>query len=272
MPFELSSDYLKFLLNDYAVPFAIRLLLAIAVFVIGKMVARAIVRAVEKVTRNRLEESLRRFLSSVLYGLLLAVVIIAALDRLGVKTTAAVAILGAAGLAIGLAFQASLGNFASGVMLIIFRPYKVGDVVALAGHIGTVQVIEVFTTSLLTGDNRRIIIPNGQITSGTIENLSAEPIRRIDMVFGISYDDDIKKARDILERIVRADERVLADPAEVIAVGELADSSVNFFVRPWVKTNDYWAVKWDLTEKVKQTFADSGITIPFPQRDVHLHQ
>tara|TARA_R110002096_G_scaffold77896_1_gene183163 strand:+ start:79025 stop:79852 length:828 start_codon:yes stop_codon:yes gene_type:complete len=271
MKFGFSVEYLEYLANVHLVPFGIRIILALLVFYIGKKVAKAIVGAVNKMTEGRLDDSLRRFLCSVLHGLLLAVVIIAALERLGVQTTAAVAILGAAGLAIGLSLQGTLGNFAAGVMIIMFRPYKIGDFINAGGHMGTVEGIEVFNTVLLTPDNRKIIIPNGQIAGGAIENFSAMPTRRIDMVFGIGYDDDIKKAKSILDELIAADDRILKDPAPVVAVGELADSSVNFVVRPWVNRADYWAVKWELTEAVKLRFDQEGISIPYPQQDVHMH-
>ncbi len=269
--FELSLDYLKALANTYIVPFGINFLVAIAVFVIGKMVVNVLVNMVSKVTKGRLDDSLRSFLTSVLRGILLAVVAIAALERLGVQTTAAVAILGAAGLAIGFALQGSLGNFASGVMIIIFRPYKLGDLVKLAGHVGVVEGIEVFNTVIVTPDNRTIIIPNGQVGSTTIENLSAKGNLRIDMVFGIGYGDDIKKAKDIMQDIISKDSRVLSEPAPQVAVSELADSSVNFVVRPWVKVEDYWDVRFDLHERIKLAFDENGVSIPFPQQDVHMH-
>jgi len=271
-PFELSLDYLKAASNVYLVPFGIRIVVALLVFYIGKAVAKSIVKMVNKLTTGRLDDSLRKFLCSVLHGLLVAVVVIAALERLGVQTTAAVAILGAAGLAIGLSLQGTLGNFAAGVMLILFHPYKIGDLISAAGFVGVVQEIEIFNTVLLTADNRKIIVPNGQIAGGSIENLSAMPTRRVDMVFGIGYDDDIKKAKAILEELLGADERILKDPAFTVAVGELADSSVNFVVRPWVNAADYWGVKFDTTEAVKLRFDKEGISIPFPQTDVHLHK
>jgi small conductance mechanosensitive channel len=270
--FALSLSYLKYVGNEYLVPFGIRVVLALLVFLIGKAIAKSIVKAVNRLAEDRIDDSLRRFLCSALHGLLLAVVIIAALERLGVKTTAAVAILGAAGLAVGLSLQGTLGNFASGVMIILFRPYKIGDFINAAGFIGSVQEIEVFNTVLLTPDNRKIIVPNGQIAGGSIENLSAMPTRRIDMVFGIGYDDDIKKAKTILEELISEDERILEDPAPTVAVSELADSSVNFVVRPWVESGDYWSVKFDFTEAVKIRFDKEGISIPFPQTDVHLHK
>ena len=271
MQFELSSEYFRYVANEYLVPFGIRLVIALAVFVIGKMVVRFVVNTVDRLTKGRLDESLRKFLSSVLRGLLMAVVVIAALERLGIQTTAAVAILGAAGLAIGFALQGSLGNFASGVMIIIFRPYKIGDLVKLAGEVGVVEQIEVFNTVVVTPDNRTIIIPNGQVAGGPIENLSKKGQLRVDLVFGIGYGDDIRKAKDIMTQVVDKDSRVIKERGVQIAVSELADSSVNFVVRPWVTVADYWDVRFDLTEKIKLAFDENGISIPFPQRDVHMH-
>jgi len=272
MKFAFTAEYLEYLANHHIYPFGVRILLALAVFIIGKMVVNAIVKAVNSVSKGKVDDSLLRFLSSLLHGILLAVVIIAALEQLGVETTAAVAILGAAGLAVGFALQGTLGNFAAGVMIILFRPYKIGDVINAAGFIGQVEGIEVFNTVLLTPDNRKIIVPNGQIASGAIENLSAMDTRRVDMVFGIGYGDDLKKAKRILAELLAEDARVLKDPEAVIVLGELADSSVNFLVRPWVKSADYWAVKWDYTEAVKLRFDREGISIPFPQTDVHVHK
>ncbi len=270
MQFDFSVNYLRFIANEYLVPFGIRLVIALAVFIIGKMIARVIVNAVNRLVTGRIDDSLREFLTSVLNGLLQAVVIIAALERLGVQTTAAVAILGAAGLAIGFALQGSLGNFASGVMLILFKPYKIGDLVKLCGEVGVVEVIEVFNTVIVTPDNRTLIIPNGQVAGGPIENLSKKGSLRIDLVFGIGYGDDIKKAKDIMQNLTEGDNRVLKDPAPQIAVCELADSSVNFVVRPWVKVEDYWNVRFELIEEIKLAFDKEGISIPFPQQDVHM--
>lgn len=271
MKFDFSVNYLRFIANEYLVPFGIRIVIALAVFIIGKMVVRAIVKTVNNLAKGRIDDSLREFLTSVLSGLLTAVVIIAALERLGVQTTAAVAILGAAGLAIGFALQGSLGNFASGVMLILFKPYKIGDLVKLCGEVGVVEVIEVFNTIIVTPDNRTLIIPNGQVGGGAIENLSRKGNIRIDMVFGIGYGDDIKKAKEIMSKIVADDSRVHAEPAPQIAVCELGDSSVNFVVRPWVDVADYWDVRFDMLEKIKLAFDDQGVSIPFPQQDVHMH-
>jgi small conductance mechanosensitive channel len=197
-------------------------------------------------------------------------VLIAALSHLGIDTTSLVALLGAAGLAVGLSLQDSLGNFAAGVMIIVFKPFKKGDFIDAGGAMGTVDAISIFTTIMTTPDNKEIIIPNGSIIGGNITNYSARPTRRVDMVFGISYDDDLQKAKAILQEIIAADSRVLSEPAPVVTLGELADSSVNFLVRPWVNAADYWGVMWDTTEQVKLRFDAEGISIPFPQMDVHL--
>ena len=268
-----SVEYLEKLVHQYLVPFAINLLIAILVFYIGRAIARLIVRVLGNVAqRSKVDESLTKFLLDLAYGLLMAVVFIAVLERLGIKTTAAVAILGAMGLAVGFAMQGSLGNFASGVMIIIFKPYKVGDVVSVAGHTGKVDSIQVFNTVLVTPDNRRIMIPNGQVTSGSIENITALDTRRVDIVFGIGYDDDIKKAKEMIEGILESDSRILPEPAPQVAVSELGDNSVNFVVRPWCKTGDYWGVMFDTLERLKQAADENGISIPYPQRDVHLFQ
>jgi small conductance mechanosensitive channel len=268
-----SMDRLKFWADQYLVPFAIDLVIAILVFVIGRWVARAITKALGRLmARAKFDESLTKFLTDLGYALLMMVVVIAALERLGVKTTAAVAVLGAMGLAVGFAMQGSLGNFASGVMLILFKPYKVGDLVTVAGKTGVVDGIKVFNTELVTPDNRQIMIPNGAITSGTIENLTARGTLRIDLEIGIGYNDDIKKAKEVLEQVLSSDDRILAEPAAQVAVCALADSSVNFVVRPWVKASDYWDVRFDTLERVKNSLDDAGISIPYPQQDVHMHE
>ncbi|MVF14895.1 mechanosensitive ion channel [Ketobacter sp. MCCC 1A13808] len=217
-----------------------------------------------------MDSLLVNFVTSILRWALMLFVIIAALEQLGIETTSLVALLGAAGIAIGLALKDSLQNFASGVMLIVFRPFKNGDFVEASGISGVVEHIGIFTTIMKTPDNKEVIIPNGQVYGGTITNFSARDTRRVDMVFGISYDADIREAKKILEKVVSEDERVLKDPETVVAVSELADSSVNFIVRPWVKSADYWTVLWDTNEKVKYAFDEAGIGIPFPQVDVHL--
>lgn len=270
---DFSSLDLNALVNDYAIPWGIRIALALVIFYVGRGVVALVVRGVEKVlTRQKVDETLVSFMTSILRWLLLLFVVIAALSQLGIDTTSLIALLGAAGLAVGLALQGSLANFAAGVLIIIFRPFTRGDFIDAGGAMGTVDKISIFTTILTTPDNKEVIVPNGGIIGGVITNFSARPTRRVDMVFGIAYDDDLRKARQILEEIIAADDRVLAEPAPVITVGELADSSVNFLVRPWVNAADYWAVLWETTETVKLRFDEAGITIPFPQREVHVRQ
>lgn len=258
------------LIETYVVPWSINIAMAIAIFIIGKFVVNILVKILTKILqKSKMDIMLVNFVASIIKTILLLFVVIAALDQLGVNTTSLIALLGAAGLAVGLALQNSLQNFAAGVMLIVFRPFKAGDFVEVAGTAGVVETINIFSSTMRTGDNKEVIIPNGSIYGGTITNYSARDTRRVDMVFGIGYDDDIKKTKELLEKIITADERVLADPAPVIALSELADSSVNFVVRPWVKTGDYWAVMWDVTEQVKLQFDAAGISIPYPQMDVH---
>ncbi|MEE4108482.1 MAG: mechanosensitive ion channel domain-containing protein [Halieaceae bacterium] len=253
------------------IDYASALLLAFVIFYVGRFVVGRVVSITQRVMLARkVDETLVDFVCSILRWVLLLFVTIAALSQLGVDTTSLVALLGAAGLAIGLSLQGSLGNLAAGVMIIIFKPLKKGDFVEAGGAMGTVESISIFTTVMTTPDNKEIIVPNGAIIGGNITNFSARPTRRIDMVFGVSYGDDLRKARRILEEIIAADSRVLAEPAPVITVGELADSSVNFLVRPWVNAADYWAVLWDTTETVKLRFDEEGISIPFPQMDVHV--
>jgi small conductance mechanosensitive channel len=235
------------------------------------MAVALVVKVASKFMKARgTDDILVSFLTSILRWVLLLFVVVAALSQLGIDTTSLVALLGAAGLAIGLSLQSSLSNFASGVMLIVFRPFGKGDFVEVAGTSGTVNSISIFTTTLTTPDNKEIIVPNGAVIGNNIINYSAKPTRRVDMVFGISYDDDIRKAKDVLEQIIAADERILAEPAPVIALGALGDSSVNILVRPWVNSADYWAVMWETTEAVKLRFDEEGISIPYPQMDVHF--
>ena len=255
----------------YIVPWAIKIALALVIFYIGRKVVGMLVGVAEKMMRRQeMDEILIRFIASLIRWVLLLFVIIAALSQLGIDTTSLIALLGAAGLAVGLSLQSSLSNFASGVMLIIFRPFTKGDFVEAGGATGVVDSISIFTTTMTTPDNKEVIIPNGAVLGGNITNFSARPTRRVDMVFGISYDDDLRKAKQLLEEIVAADDRVLKDPAPVIVLGELADSSVNFLVRPWAKSEDYWGLYWDTTEAVKLKFDEAGISIPYPQMDVHL--
>ncbi len=236
---------------------------------LAKQIKKYVVLMME---RRNVDALLASFSSNIVYVALVAFVVIAALSQLGIQTTSFVAIIGAAGLAIGLALQGSLANFASGVMIIAFRPFKVGDFIEAGGVAGVVEGIQIFSTQMRTGDNKAIIIPNSGITSGNITNYSAKDTRRVDMVFGIGYGDDIKKAKDILMELITDDERILKDPEPLVAVSELGDSSVNFVVRPWVNSADFWGVKFDYTEAVKLRFDKEGISIPFPQQDVHLHK
>lgn len=259
--------------DAYVFPWIVDIALALAIFFVGRWIIKQIMKVVERLLRkSNVEDMLVNFISSIVSVLLLLFVIVAALNQLGVDTTSLIALVGAAGLAIGLSLQDSLKNFAAGVMLVMFKPFREGDFVEAAGVSGIVEHIQIFNTIMRTGDNKEVIIPNGAIYSGVIVNYSARDTRRVDMVFGIGYDDDLRKAKEILNEIIAADERVLKDPAPVIAVSELADSSVNFIVRPWVNAADYWAVLWDTTEAVKLRFDEEGISIPYPQMDVHLHK
>lgn len=261
------------MVDIYVVPWSINIALAIVIFIVGRLVAKGLVKVIERLLRNaKVDAMLIDFIGSIAKAVLLLFVIIASLDKLGVNTTSLIAMLGAAGLAVGLALQGSLQNFAAGVMLIIFRPFKIGDYVEAGGTTGTVEKITIFNTIILSPDNREIIIPNGAVYGGTITNFSARDTRRIDMVFGIGYGDDIKKAKEILMQAMESDERILKDPAPVVALAELGDSSVNFMVRPWVKRTDYGNVKYALNEHIKSAFDEKGISIPFPQMDIHTHQ
>jgi small conductance mechanosensitive channel len=261
------------LVNTYVMPWGINLVMALLIFIVGRMAVSLVNSLVSKVLhRADMDPMLISFLTSILRWVLLLFVIVAAIGQLGVDTTSLVALLGAAGLAIGLSLQGSLQNFAAGVMLLVFRPFAKGDFVEVTGTAGVVQQIGIFTTTLATPDNKEIIVPNGAIYSDTITNFSARDTRRVDMVFGIGYGDDLHKAKQLLTAIVTADERVLKDPEPTIALGELGDSSVNFLVRPWVKSEDYWAVMWDTNEKVKDSFDGNGISIPFPQMDLHVNK
>ena len=251
--------------------YAFSLVMALLIFIIGKWAVNKIVTLLGKVLRKvkGMDETLIKFLENIVYYALMIVVLLTALGKLGVETTSFLAILGAAGLAIGLALKDSLGNFASGVMIIMSKPFKVGDVVTAAGVTGSVSEVGIFNSVFTTPDNQKIIIPNGAITSGSITNINANDTRRVDLVVGIGYEDDIKKTKDVLNDIISSHEKVLLDKGITVAVSELADSSVNFVVRAWVKTPDYWDVKFALTETIKLRFDAEGISIPFPQQDVH---
>jgi len=252
-------------------PWMLKIAFALAIFIIGQLIAKVISGAIVKLlSHTKLDKILIDFLSSVVRALLLVVVIVAVLDKLGVNTNSLIAMLGAAGIAIGLALQSSLQNFAAGFMLLIFRPFKAGDFVETAGTSGIIDSIGIFSTRLYTGDNKEVIIPNGAIYSGNIINYSSRKTRRVDMVFGVSYEDDIRLAKNIILKLLSEEERILKDPVPQVAVGELAASSVNFVVRPWVKAEDYWSVKFELNEKIKLAFDENNITIPFPQTEISI--
>ena len=264
-------ESIKTLIAENGIQFLINILTAAAVFLIGKWLAKTIAGLLKKaMDKSNVDPTLSTFSKNLVYSALLVFVVIAALGQLGVRTGSFIAIVGAAGLAIGLALQGSLSNFAAGVLMIIFKPFKVGDYIEAAGTAGSVQEIHIFNTTLHTPDNCKIIIPNAQVTGGNIKNYSANPTRRVDLVIGVSYDDDLKKARQVIENVIKGDSRILPEPAYTVAVSELGDSSVNFVVRPWVNGADYWAVRFDLTEQIKVQLEENGLSIPYPQRDVHL--
>jgi small conductance mechanosensitive channel len=253
--------------------YGLRVIAAIAIFVIGRLVAKGVRTVVQRMMRKaKVDETLLRFVGNLVYIALLSFIVIAALSQLGIQTTSFIAILGAAGLAVGLALQGSLANFAAGFLMIVFRPFRVGDYIEGAGVAGTVEEIQLFTTTMVTPDNKTVIIPNAKLTGDNIVNWTLKGTRRVDMVMGISYDDDIDKAKQIMRQVLDNDTRILKDPAPQIAMLELADSSVNFVVRPWVNATDYWGVFMETTENIKKAFDAGGITIPYPQRDVHLYQ
>ncbi len=253
--------------------YGLKVIVALAVFIIGRWVSGLVKKLLERIlTKKSVDPTIVSFVVSLAYIALLTFVVLAALGQLGIQTTSFVAIIGAAGLAIGLALQGSLANFAAGFLMIILRPFKVGDVIEGAGVLGSVEKIDVFTTQLKTGDNKTIIIPNAKLTSDNITNYSSKGTRRVDLVFGIGYGDDIDRAKKVISEILEADERILKSPVPIIGVLELAESSVNIAVRPWVNTADYWNVYFDTMESVKKRFDNDDITIPFPQRDIHVFE
>lgn len=249
-----------------------KLILAIVTLIIGLWIINKFVNAMRANLLSKGDATLGQFVGSILSVVLKAVLLIAVAGMVGIETTSFVAILGAAGLAVGLALQGSLANFAGGVLILLFKPFKVGDLIEAQGFIATVKEIQIFNTILKTADNRIIIIPNGALSNNSLVNINQESTRRVDFVFGIGYDDDIDLAKSTLETLAKGDSRVLSDPAPVIVLSELADSSVNFTVRVWAKTEDYWGVYFDLHESVKKTFDAKGISIPYPQQDVHMHE
>jgi len=253
--------------------YGLKLVAAIAIFFIGKWLAKLLKKALISVLRKgQVDPTIIGFVSNIAFVVMLIMVVLAALGQLGIQTTSFIAILGAAGLAVGLALKDSLANFAAGFMLIAFRPFKVGDFIEAAGVSGSVEEITIFTTMLKTGDNKTIIIPNGKISESNIINYSAKPTRRVDLTVGVSYEASLPHVKSVLEELVANETRILKDPEHLIAVAELADNSVNLVVRCWVKTADYWPVMFALTEAVKNRFDDEGIGIPYPQRDIHLYE
>jgi len=258
--------------QDLLISFGIKLVVAILIVFIGKMLSRLVSKGVAKVLDHKnVDQTVISFVESLVYGLAFTLTLIVAISHLGFNTSSLVAILGAAGLAIGLALQGSLSNFASGVLLISFRPFKAGDFVEVSGVAGIVEEVLIFSTKLRTGDNKTVIIPNGAITGGTITNYSTKPTRRIDLVIGVSYDANLAQTRQILADVVAKDERILKDQDVTIGVSELADSSVNLVVRPWVKSGDYWPVYFDLLENIKTALDEAGIEIPYPHMSVQVN-
>lgn len=265
---ELLNDVKEVLLAH-----GLNVIYAILIFVIGKWIAGMIRNSVKRVMEKKeVDPALISFGSSMLYYLLLIAVVLAAVQQVGFQTTSLVAVLGAAGLAVGLALQGSLSNFASGVLIIMFRPFRISDVIDTGGIIGVVKEIGILTTILSSPDNKKIIVPNASIMSGSITNITAHDTRRVDMSVGVSYSDDLDKVQSIILDVLNADSRVLKDPAPQVVVSALADSSVNFHVRPWAATADYWGVFFDFQKAIKQRLDSEGVTIPFPQRDVWMHQ
>ena len=257
---------------DFVIEYGPKLLLAIIVLIIGLWLIKFIIRALRKVLeKGDVDLSLRKFLINIAGILLKVLLLISVASMVGIATTSFVAILGAAGLAVGLALQGSMANFAGGIIILIFKPFKVGDLIDAQGYLGTVNVINIFTTILKTPDNKTVVIPNGILSNGSMVNLSTEAKRRVDLVFGIGYNDDIKKTKKVLNDIVEANEKILKEPKPIVAVGELADSSVNFKVLIWCNSSDYWDVFFGMHEKVKLAFDEAGIGIPFPQRDIHIY-
>ncbi|WP_269617571.1 mechanosensitive ion channel family protein [Zhongshania sp. BJYM1] len=272
----MDSKVVQELIEQYAPEAAaigIRAASALAMILLGYWAAKFISGITRKAMEKRsIDATLTNFIVKLVFCIIFALAAIPALAHAGIQTASVIAALGAAGLAVGLALQGSLANFAAGVLLIAFRPCRVGDWVDAGGCSGTVESVSLFSTILLTGDYKRIVIPNSQVMSDAITNYSVMPRRRIDLVVGISYDADMRVAKEILKKLVEADERILKDPAPTIAVSELGDSSVNLVCRPWVATSDYWPTRWKLTEDIKNEFDAAGVGIPYPQMDVHFHK
>ena len=256
--------------QDLIIYYGMNILFAITTLIIGLIAARIVAGGFAKVlTKRKLDSTIVDFVSNMVRYAIVAFVIIAALGQIGVETTSFVAIIGAAGLAVGLALQGSLSNFASGVLIIALRPFKAGEYIEAAGTAGVVESVQIFSTTLTTADNKYVVVPNSSILSGNIINYSRKPTRRIDLVIGVSYSADLAKTKAVLEAVLAANEKVLPTPAPQVAVAELADSSVNLVVRPWVNGGDYWPVRFELMEAIKNGLDEAGIEIPFPQMDIH---
>ena len=271
METELTKDMMSSLI-DIGSSIGISLLMALAILIVGRQLVKLILRLITvALEKSKVEDTVRIFVTNLLNTLLMILVFIAAINQLGIETTSIIAVLGAAGLAIGLALQGSLSNFAAGILIVIYRPYKVGDYIEAGNHAGTVKDIQIFSTVLKTPDNKIVVVPNGSIMNGSIVNYSDQDTRRVDLIISCSYEDDIDKVRSVLEDILKKEKRILKDPKPQIAVSELADSSVNFIFRPWVKRTDYLPVYYSLLEEVKKRFDKEGISIPYPQSDVHIH-
>lgn len=273
MDFRMDFEKLLPQIQEWIVFYGLRVIAAIAIFIVGRWVASGVRNTVKKImTKNRVDQTLVSFMSSILYSIILIFVAIAALNQIGIQTTSLVAILGAAGLAVGLALQGSLSNFAAGVLMVILRPFKAGDYIEGGGVAGTVEEVQILTTHLISPDNKSIIVPNSKIMGDNITNYSAKATRRIELIIGVGYGEDLDRARVVLQEVLSQEKRILQNPAPLIAVKELAESKVNLTVRPWVKTADYWGVYFALLENIKKAFDREGISFPFPQQDVHLYQ
>ena len=270
METELTKDMMSSLI-EIGSSIGISLLMALAILIVGRQLVKLILRLITvALEKSKVEDTVRIFVTNLLNTLLMILVFIAAINQLGIETTSIIAVLGAAGLAIGLALQGSLSNFAAGILIVIYRPYKVGDYIEAGNHAGTVKDIQIFSTVLKTPDNKIVVVPNGSIMNGSIVNYSDQDTRRVDLIISCSYEDDIDKVRSVLEDILKKEKRILKDPKPQIAVAELADSSVNFIFRPWVKRTDYLPVYYSLLEEVKKRFDKEGISIPYPQSEVHI--
>ena len=269
---DITIEELSQYLYNLVMTYGPKLIYAIIVLIVGLWIIKGFKKGIRKLMQKReLDPSLVPFLSGVIDALLKVMLTISVMTMLGIEMTSFIAILGSAGLAVGLALSGTLQNFAGGVIILILRPFKKGDFIEAQGYSGTVKEIQIFNTHMNTPDNKLVIIPNGPLSTGSLINYSAEPRRRVDMTFGISYKDDIQKAKDILKTYIEADERILKDPAPMVVVSSLGDSSVNIVARAWVESPNYWPVFFDAQEKIKVAFDQEGISIPFPQRDIHLY-